>query len=159
DELRVDLGPRHLDDLDLDAAAGQGLELLLELLDLGPLAADDHARPRRREQHGHRVAGPLDLDLGDPGEAVLLLDEAADLEVLDQAVAELVLGRVPTAPPVFHHAHAEAGRSDLLAHESIAPRSCRGQSHRYPRPPAPRSFRLKAGPRRWSPRPADRRGP
>ena len=70
-ELRVDLGPGHLDDLDLDPPAGQVLKLLLELLDLGPLAADDHARPRRRQQDRHRVAGPLDLDLGDAGEAVL----------------------------------------------------------------------------------------
>src|SRR5579885_1630806 len=120
DELRVDLAPRALDDLDLDPPAGPGLELHLALRGLGPLAADDHPRPRRREQDGDRVAGPLDLDLGDPGEAILLLDEAADLEVLDQEVAELVLGRVPAAPPVLHDAHSEAGRSDLLAHKSNA---------------------------------------
>src|SRR5262249_36782046 len=89
----------------------------LELLDLRALAADDHARSCRREQHRHRVAGPLDLDLGDPREAVLVLDELADLEIFDEQVAEFVLGGVPAAAPVLHDPHAKPGRSNLLAHE------------------------------------------
>src|SRR5262249_38675272 len=116
DELRVDLGAADLDNLDLDAAPGQALELFLELVDLRPLAADDDAGPRGRQKDRHGVARPFDLDLGDARVAVLALDELADLEILDQEVAKLVLGGIPAAPPVLHDPHAKPGRSNLLAH-------------------------------------------
>ena len=104
---------------------GQFLKVFLKDFDLGPLAADDHARPRGREQHGHGIAGALDLDLGNAREAVFLLDEGADLEILDQQVGEFVLGSVPAAPPVFHDPHTKPGRSNFLAHDSLV--------HRFPR--------------------------
>src|SRR5262249_9180109 len=95
DQLRLDLGAGDFLDLDLDPAPGQGLQLLLELLDLGPLPADDHTGPGGEQEDGDGVTGPLDLDPGDAGVAVLPLDELADLEVLDQEVGELLLGGVP----------------------------------------------------------------
>src|SRR5262249_8624620 len=116
DELGVDLGPVDLLDLDLDPPAGEGLQLLLDALDLGPLAADDHAGPGREQDDLHRVASPLDLDLGEPGDIVLALDMLADLKVFDQQVLELVLVGVPAAPPVLVDADPVAGRADLLTH-------------------------------------------
>src|SRR5262249_31634608 len=74
----------------------------------------------RREKDGDGIPRPLDLDLGDAGIAVLTLDELANLEVLDQEVAEFVLRCVPAAPPVLHDPHAEPGRSNLLAHVSAS---------------------------------------
>jgi hypothetical protein len=46
DQLRVELGLLDLLDVDEDLAAGLLLDLLLQLVDLGALAADDDARPR-----------------------------------------------------------------------------------------------------------------
>jgi len=65
DELGLDLRPRHLLDLEIHAAAEKLLQLLLQPIDLLPLAADDHAGTRRVEDHLHFVAGPLDLHLRD----------------------------------------------------------------------------------------------
>src|SRR5579883_1448731 len=150
DQLRVDLRARDLHDLDLDAAAGEALKLFLKLLDLRPLAADDHTGPGRRQQHGHRVAGPLDLDLGDAREAVLLLDEGADLEVLDQEVAEFMLRGIPAAPPVLHDPHPKAGRPNLLSHGSHAPWSCCGKPHFHVLGPSRRDPRIRSDPIRLS---------
>src|SRR5207253_9031769 len=116
DELGVDLRPGDLLDLDLNPAARQRLQLLLNPLDLGPLAADDHAGPGGEQDHLDGVPGPLDLDPGDGGIAILGLDELADLEVLDEQLAELVLRGVPPAPPVLVDADPEPGRVDFLAH-------------------------------------------
>ena len=121
-ELGVDFGPGDLLDLDVDPAAGERLELLLELLDLGPLAADDDPRPGREEDHLDGVAGPLDLDLGDARVAVLALDELADLEVFDEKILELLLGGIPAAPPVLHDSDAEARSVELFGPWFSVPR-------------------------------------
>src|SRR6185312_10257506 len=44
DELGVDLGLADLDDVEADLGARHLLELALQLLDVGALLADDHAR-------------------------------------------------------------------------------------------------------------------
>ena len=74
-------------------------EFLLKLVDLLPLAADDHARPGAVEDHLDLVARPLDLDLGNRRGAILRLEKSRTLTVLDQQVAELLLGGIPAALP------------------------------------------------------------
>src|SRR5581483_7420517 len=63
----------------------------------------------------------------DAREAVLLLDELADLLVLDQEGAEVLLLRVPARAPVIGDADAEPGRTNLLTHGLPLPRSGRGR--------------------------------
>src|SRR5262249_52122944 len=91
-------------------------ELLGEFVHLGALLADDHADPAGVDEDGHLLAGPLDLDLRDAGLAVAPLDEPADLVVLDQELAEVLLVGVPAALPIDHDPSAEAGRPNLLTH-------------------------------------------
>ena len=85
-QLGLNFRPGDFLDLDVDPPADQVLQLALQPLDLLPLAADDDARPRGVQDDLDFVAGPLDFDLGNAGEPVLVLDEVADLEVLDQQV-------------------------------------------------------------------------
>src|ERR671919_520970 len=86
DELGVQLGMDDLLDVEIDLLAGPGLQLVLELLDLRALAADDDARPRRVDRDARAVGRALDVDLRDAGVIELVLDEPADLHVLVQQV-------------------------------------------------------------------------
>src|SRR5262249_41141568 len=45
-QLRVGLGPLDLDDVDVDLGVRSLLELVAQLVDLGPALADDDSRPR-----------------------------------------------------------------------------------------------------------------
>src|SRR5262249_45100074 len=85
------------------------------------LLADQDAGPRRVQEHGDQFAGALDLDLGDGRERPLLLDEAADLLVLEQELRELLLARVPSRAPELGDRDAEAGRVRLLSHGYSSP--------------------------------------
>ena len=109
-------GRRDFLDLDVDPPADQVLQLVLQLLDLLTLAADDHARPGGVQDDLHFVARPLDLDLRDAGELVLLRDVLADLVIFDQQVRELLLRGVPAALPAEHDAGAETDWIDFLTH-------------------------------------------
>ena len=116
-----DFRPGDFLDLDVDPPADQVLQLVLQPLDLLPLAADDDARPGRVQDDLHFVAGALDLDLGNAGELVLVLDELAELVVLDQQVGKLLLRGIPAALPADHDAGAKAGRIDFLTHKCLVP--------------------------------------
>jgi hypothetical protein len=76
DELRLELGLLDLLDVDEDLAARALLHLLLELLDLGPLAADDDARPRGVDVDLQLVGRALGLDARDAGVAKRFLRSA-----------------------------------------------------------------------------------
>src|SRR5262249_24111053 len=90
-QLGVDLRPADLERLDLDPPVGEVFEVLGQLVDLRALLADDHADLRRVNVDDHLLAGPLDLDLGDPRARVFLFDVLADLLVLDEEVREVLL--------------------------------------------------------------------
>src|SRR5207249_10620860 len=60
DELRVELGMDDLLDVEVDLLPGPRLQLVLQLLDLGPLAADDDAGARRRDGDARAVGRALD---------------------------------------------------------------------------------------------------
>src|SRR5699024_4152965 len=67
DELSVDLGVLHLDDVQLHLLAGELLQLAAQPVRLGATAADDDARARGVQVDTDPVAGPLDDHLGDAG--------------------------------------------------------------------------------------------
>ena len=88
-QLSLQLRPADFFNLQIDAAADQVLQLLLQQLDLLTLLADDQTGPSHVQHDLHFVARPLDLDLVDAGVAILrllgmVLDEVANLLVLDQ---------------------------------------------------------------------------
>src|SRR5205814_2610387 len=86
------------------------------LVDFRAALADDQAQARRPEADPDLLADPLDVDPGDAGEGVLLAHELADLVVLDEPVAVILLPGVPARAPPLGDAHAERDRIDLLAH-------------------------------------------
>src|SRR5262249_13069045 len=103
------------------------LELLGQLVYLLTLLTDDHAHACRPDVDDDFFAGPLDLDLRDPRAAVLLvavLDEPADLLVLDQELGEILLVGKPPALPIHQDAGAKTGGSDFLSHGSFQKNNC-----------------------------------
>jgi len=66
DELRVELGMDDLLDVEVDLLPGPRLQLVLQLLDLGALAADDDAGTRRRDRDARAIGRALDVDLAMP---------------------------------------------------------------------------------------------
>ena len=70
-----------------DLVVGERLDALLELLDAGAALADDDAGARGEDVDLHLVGGALDRDVGDAGGVELLLEEAAQLDVLVQPLA------------------------------------------------------------------------
>src|SRR3989442_14113926 len=95
-------------DVEVDLLLRPRLQLVLEPLHLGALAADDDPRPRRRHGDPGAIRRALDVDPGDPGVIELVLDVAPDLHVLVQQL-RVVLGRRGDA-------QAKADRMCLLAH-------------------------------------------
>src|SRR5881409_2240543 len=114
-ELRVQLGVDDLLDVEVDLLPRARLELVLQLLHLGALAADDDAGPRGEDGDPRAVRRALDVDLRDAGVVELVLDEAPDLDVLVQEVG-VVLRREPARRPRPGRAEAEADRMRLLTH-------------------------------------------
>ena len=54
--------------------------------------------------------------LGMPAKLIFLLDELAELQVLEQQAAEFLLRGIPAALPAFHDSDTETDRIDFLTH-------------------------------------------
>src|SRR5207249_1722040 len=102
-------------DVEVDLLLRPRLQLVLEPLHLGPLAADDDARPRGRHGDPGAIRRALDVDPRDAGVVELVLDVAPDLHVLVQQLG-VVLGCEPARRPRPRDAQAKADRMCLLAH-------------------------------------------
>ena len=87
DQLRVDLGVLHLEDVQLHLLAGELLQLAADAVGLGAAAADDDARTGGVDVDADPVTGALDLDLGDAGALHALGHQLADRDVLLDVVA------------------------------------------------------------------------
>src|SRR6266571_697242 len=98
DELRVELGVDDLLDVEVDLLARARLKLVLELLDLRALAADDDSRARGEDRDPRAVGRALDVDARDPRVVELVLDEASDLHVLVQERRVVLPGPWPPRP-------------------------------------------------------------
>src|SRR4029079_14001027 len=118
DQLRVDLGVLHLEDVQLDLLAGQLLQVAADVVGLGATPADHDARTCGVDVHPHAVPGALDLDLGDAGTLHALGQQAPDRDVLAD-VGLVELDGVPPRLVVGGDAEAEAVRVDLLAHQAF----------------------------------------
>src|SRR5260370_28284446 len=94
-QLRVELRLPDLDDVDDHVGIGELGNLLAQLLDVGALLADHHARPRRLNGYPAFLVRPLDDDLGDRRLLELLHQLLANLDVFEQQPPILVLAGVP----------------------------------------------------------------
>ena len=106
---------------------------LAQLVDVGALLADHDAGTRRMDRHPALLVRALDHDPGDCRLFQLLVQHLANLDVLVQQLAVLVLTGEPTGIPGTVDTEAEPNWIDLLTHR-ILPRL-----KRSPRPDEPRS--------------------
>src|SRR6185369_8838083 len=115
DQLRVELGLLDLLDVDEDLAVGPLLDLLLELVDFRPLAADDDPRARGVDVDLQPVDRALGLDLRDAGVREPLLEGRAQRQILVQQLRVVAVG-VPARPPRLVEPEPESDRMNFLAH-------------------------------------------
>src|SRR6266851_391095 len=119
-ELRVQLRMHHLFDVEVDLLGRPHLDLVLQLLHLGPLAADDDAGPGREDGDAGAVGRALDVDPRDLRVVERRLDVAADLVVLVQQV-RVALGGEPARAPRPRGPQPEPDRMRLLTHDYLLP--------------------------------------
>src|SRR5436190_755466 len=81
-QLGVELGLLDLLDVDEDLAVGPLLQLLLQLVDLRALPADDDARPAGVDVDLQPVGGARRLELADAGMREALLERLLQRDVL-----------------------------------------------------------------------------
>ena len=114
-QLSVELRLVDLEDVDEDLAAGALLDVGLELVDLGALAADDDARTRGADDETQLVARTLDFNRADAGGLQLLAQLSLQLDVLDQQLVIAALDE-PARLPRLVDAEAKPIRMDFLSH-------------------------------------------
>src|SRR6478609_668964 len=114
-QLRRELGPLDLLDVDRRLLGGQLRQLVAELVHLGAALADHHARSPGVDRHGHLARLPLDLDLRDRRMAETGHEVLAD-ELILLEEGRHVLRREPARRPGLDDPEAEADRMRLLTH-------------------------------------------
>ncbi len=97
DELSVDLGVLHLEDVELDLLAGELLELTADAVGFGAATSDDDARTGGVDVDADTVTGALDVDLRDAGPLEALGHHLTDLDVFEHVVAVARPGLVESA--------------------------------------------------------------
>ncbi len=115
-QLRVGLRLADLDDVEVDLALGHARQILAELVDVGALLADDHARARGIDGHPALLVRTLDDDARHAGLAKALLQLLADLDVGVQQTGIFMAVREPAAVPGAIDAQAQTDRIDFLTH-------------------------------------------
>src|SRR5579859_2985034 len=121
DQRRIELGLADFDDVDDDVGIGDVGDFLAQLVDVGALLADHHTRTRRVNGDAALLVRALDHDLGDSRLLELLVQDLADLDVLVQQLAVLVLAGKPAGIPGPVDAETQPDRIDFLTHR-ILPR-------------------------------------
>src|SRR5215218_7840832 len=115
DELRVELRPLDLEDVDLDRLAGQAVQVAPQRVHLRARLADHDARARGVDVHLDLGRVLADRDVGQAGVRQLVRDVVADGHVLDQEVREVALVE-PVRLPVVDVPHAHGFGMYLLPH-------------------------------------------
>src|ERR1700759_2095620 len=92
------------------------LHVRLQLLDVGALLADDHARTRRVDGDAALLVRTLDHDLRHAGRLELVAQVVADLDVFLEQPPEILLAGVPARIPGAVDAEAKTDRINFLTH-------------------------------------------
>src|SRR5262249_52078687 len=116
DQGRIDLGLADLDDVDDDVGSGDIGDLLAQLVDVGALLADHHARTRRVDRDAALLVRSLDHDARHRRLLQFLVQIIADLDVLMKQLAVFGLAGEPARIPGPVDAETQADRIDLLTH-------------------------------------------
>src|SRR5690625_996148 len=119
-QMRIDLRPSDLDNVEMQLGFGELGHLLAQVLDIGALAADDHARARRVDRDPALAVRPLDHDAADAGLLGFLADEIPDPDILMQKVTKILGIGVPAAVPGPVDLQAEPDRIDFLSHQTCS---------------------------------------
>src|SRR5690625_1263729 len=119
-QMRIDLRPPDLDDVEMQLGFRELGHLLAQILDIRALATDDHPRPRRVDRHPALAVRALDHDAADAGLLGLLADEVADPDVLMQQVTKILRIGVPAAVPGPVDLQAQRDRIDFLCHQTCS---------------------------------------
>src|SRR6266702_7199339 len=114
-QLCVELGFVDLKNVNKHFTRRPLLNVGLELIDLGALAANDDARARGADDQAQLVAWTLDLDRADAGGLQLLAQLSLELDVFDQQFVIAALDK-PTRLPRLVDAEAQPIRMDFLSH-------------------------------------------
>ena len=120
DELRVELGPLDLIDVDMDVLLGDRVQLFAQRVHLDARLADHDAGACRVDVDRDPLLVLADQNVGQSGMGELVGDVLPDLDVLDQVAGELLLPRVPVGLPVVDDADPQAAGMHLLAHQATA---------------------------------------
>src|SRR5688572_19000785 len=118
DQLRLQLRLLDLLDIDEDLPAGALLDLLLQLVDFRPLAADDDAGARGVDVDLQVVRRAFGFNARHTGMREALLQILTERQVLVQQL-RVVLPREPARAPGLVEAEPESVRVNLLAHVSL----------------------------------------
>src|SRR6476469_4573147 len=116
DELGVDLRLADLDNVQAHFGPRHARQLFFELLDVGPLLADDYAWARGIDGNPADLGRTLDDDLGDRRLRHLLQDVLADLEILEEQPAVIPAFGKPAAVPGTIDLQAKPDRRGFLTH-------------------------------------------
>src|SRR5688572_17709449 len=117
-QLGLQLRLLDLLDVDEDLPVRSLLDLLLQLVDLSALAADDDPRTRGVDVDLQVVGRALGLDARHPGVREALLQILAERQILVQQL-RVVLPREPARAPGLVEAEPESVGVNLLAHVSL----------------------------------------
>src|SRR3954463_6138355 len=119
DQGGVELRLADFDDVDDDVGSRDVGNPLAQLVDVGALLADHHARTRRMDRHPALLVRTLDHDAGDSRLLELLVQDLADLDVLMQELAVFVLAGEPTGIPRTVDAETQSDWIDFLPHRLL----------------------------------------
>ena len=116
DELGVQVGVADLNDVDGDALADELFKIEAELLDIRTAAADHDTRTGAVDENADLRGASFDFDFRDAGGVEQILEVFADLEILDEEIADLFVLSVPSGIPIRDDADAQTVRINLLTH-------------------------------------------
>src|SRR5256885_436625 len=119
DQGGVEFGLADFDDVDDDVGSRDVGNPLAQLVDVGALLADHDARTRRMDRDAAFLVRTLDHDAGNRGLLEFLVQDLADLHVLMQQLAVLVLAGEPTGIPRAVDAETQSDWIDFLAHRLL----------------------------------------
>src|SRR2546421_6489749 len=113
-QLGVQFGLVNLLNRNQDLAPGSRSNVAFELIDLGSLAADDDARPRRVDDDLQAIGRALDVDVRNARAGETFLQLALQPQIFNQKIAVLLF-REPVGMPVLVIAKAKTVWMNFLA--------------------------------------------